>query len=357
MEIVTKAAIIQPGLDDAEHPNGTFDVILSAQSKDRDGDVLKSDEWKQPLPEHIVFDMDHGMSVATTVGSGKPFIDDEGNLRVKGTYSSIPRAQEVRTLVNEGHIRTTSVAFMTDKSEQKDGKPVRELLNGAFVAIPSNRDAKVLSSKSLDTEEAEELGLKLGNRNNVNDRKHIQAAHDHLKMLGASCGGPSDDSQAEEDAQGGKALAAETDTKELPADAAGEPESLTDSPEEKALDADVITKDADTESDDDPGKLAQACDAAIDEAIDLISQVDASSLPAEVQQAIALVQAADNSIDALLAVLNVPDPDEDATDEDASDTADETAASDDELSAAVHSRALSFVLECEALSLNDLDTE
>src|SRR5687768_18109927 len=33
--------------------------------------------------------------------------------------SSIPRAQEVRTLVKEGHIRTTSVAFMNAVREEK----------------------------------------------------------------------------------------------------------------------------------------------------------------------------------------------------------------------------------------------
>lgn len=152
--IVTKAAAsIAPASDDADTETGAFDVILSAQTLDRDGDVLSSDEWKTPLPEHIVFDIDHGMSVATTVGSGKPFINDSGDLQVRGTYSSISRAQEVRTLVNEGHIRTTSVAFMTTKTaKSNDGKAERELLNGAFVAIPSNRDAKVLSSKSLQTD-------------------------------------------------------------------------------------------------------------------------------------------------------------------------------------------------------------
>lgn len=150
--IVTKAAAsIAPAEDDADTETGAFDVILSAQSLDRDGDELASDEWKTPLPEHITFDIDHGMSVATTVGSGKPFINDNGDLQVRGTYSSIARAQEVRTLVNEGHIRTTSVAFMTTKTaKSNDGKAERELLNGAFVAVPSNREAVILSSKSYD---------------------------------------------------------------------------------------------------------------------------------------------------------------------------------------------------------------
>lgn len=137
-------------VEDADgDPNGEFDVILSAPTLDRDGEVLDSKIF-EPLPDHITFDIDHGMSTATTVGSGTPFYDGE-KLRVKGTYSSIPRAQEVRTLVREGHIRTTSVAFMGAVREEKDGVPhvvKAELLNGAFVPIPSNRESVVLSAKS-----------------------------------------------------------------------------------------------------------------------------------------------------------------------------------------------------------------
>lgn len=138
-------------------PNGEFDVILSAPTLDRDGEVVDAKVF-EPLPEHITFDIDHGMSTATTVGSGKPFYDGDV-LRVKGTYSSIPRAQEVRTLVREGHIRTTSVAFMGAVREEKDGVPhivKAELLNGAFVPIPSNRESVVLSAKSYEEQTAAE---------------------------------------------------------------------------------------------------------------------------------------------------------------------------------------------------------
>ena len=257
MAIIKKDATIT-NTDDA-FP-GSFEVILSAQTKDRDGDVLLKDGWKLPLPEHITFDSDHGMTVEKTVGSGTPRIDEEtGNLIVSGTYSSLPRAQEVRTLVNEGHIRTTSVAFMTEKT-QKDGVTVsqRELLNGAFVAIPSNREALVLSSK----------GLKAGARNSKADAEKVQGIHDHAASLGAECVG-------------------------APA------KSFT-------------RKDADTEDATDPCALAQAADAAIDEAIVLLASIDQSSLPAEVQQAIALIQAADAAVDEILDALGVADPDEDA---------------------------------------------
>ena len=89
------------------------------------------------------------MSVATCVGSGKPFINDDGQLQVRGTFASTPHGQAVRTLVNEGHIDRVSVAFMEHKTK-KDAKPQRELLNGAFVAVPANPEAVVLSSKAVE---------------------------------------------------------------------------------------------------------------------------------------------------------------------------------------------------------------
>jgi phage head maturation protease len=252
---------------------GSFEVVLSTKAKDRDGDELQPEDWKQPLPDHITFDADHGMSVATTVGSGTPTIDESGRMVVRGTYSSLPRAQEVRTLVNEGHIRTTSVAFMTEKSQQKDGttKQVRELLNGAFVAIPSNREALVLASK----------GIKAGARNSKSDADHIQAIHDHALALGAKPAGPEDDSGAAQGSTGGKALAAPAETATA------------------------------SEDDGSPEDTAAGLDAVIDQALALIDGVDVSGCPEEVQQALALLQAADVQSDELLDEMGVPDPDED----------------------------------------------
>jgi hypothetical protein len=142
------ASVKVPDDEPADAFPGTFDVILSTPEMDRDGEVIEAKAF-EPLPDHITFDVDHGMSTETTVGSGAPRYED-GVLKVAGSWSSLPRAQAVRTLVKEGHIRTTSVAYMGAQIEQKDGVPhttKAELLNGAFVAIPSNRGARVLSAK------------------------------------------------------------------------------------------------------------------------------------------------------------------------------------------------------------------
>lgn len=182
--IVTKAAAIVSEDTETESPNGGFEVILSAPTTDRDGEVIDSRAF-EPLPDHIPFDIDHGMTVQTTVGSGTPFYDDDGALRVKGTYASTALAQEVRTLVSEGHIRTTSVTFMAaDREDEKGVVHVRtaELLNGTFTPIPSNREAVVLSSKALAATE------KVGARNSAKDAEAIQAAHDATVSAGAACG-------------------------------------------------------------------------------------------------------------------------------------------------------------------------
>jgi hypothetical protein len=166
--------------DDA--PNGAFEAILSAATLDRDGEIIDARAF-EPLPDHIPIDIDHGMTVATTVGSGTPYYDGDV-LKIKGTFSSIPRAQELRTLVREGHIRSMSVTFMSAERDNRDGVPhvtKGELLNAAYVPIPSNREATVLVAKAFAPTEAEIKATKA-------DR--LQNIHDLAVLNGASCDSP-----------------------------------------------------------------------------------------------------------------------------------------------------------------------
>lgn len=127
-------------------PHGGFTAVLSTPSEDRDGDELYREEWKDFTQERYPLDMDHGMSVADTIGSFAPYFDGQ-KMMMDAFFASTPKAQEVRALVDEGHIRSVSVAFMVDKTK-KSGEPKRELLNAGVVAIPSNRDAVILASKA-----------------------------------------------------------------------------------------------------------------------------------------------------------------------------------------------------------------
>jgi hypothetical protein len=287
-DIVCKTlAQIEPGADDAESPHGTFRVVLSDDTFDRDGESLKAAEWITPLPDHITFDIDHAMNVAGTVGSGKPAIGPDGKMYVDGSYSSRPLAQEVRGLVNEGHIRTTSVAFLR-KKDQKSGTTRRELLNGAFVAVPANPNAVILASKAFDPEH-DDTDVKAGARNSTSDASRLQQIHDLSVENGAMC-----------ETTDGKAVTAPADPE------AGETEDET------------------------PNEAIASVDAVIDQAIALIQGVDLESLPANVQQALALLTAADEAVDDLMEDQGIPDPDEDG----------EKALDDDELFVKAHLIAL-----------------
>src|SRR3954470_16237276 len=133
MKHYAMAQVKVPDNEPADEFPGTFEVILSTPEVDRDGESVAKGAFN-PLPDHVSFDRDHGMSVDTTVGSGVPRYDGDV-LKVSGTWSSIPEAQKVRTLVREGHVRTTSVAFMGAEYETREGTPTivkAEILNGAF---------------------------------------------------------------------------------------------------------------------------------------------------------------------------------------------------------------------------------
>lgn len=265
MDVRTKSVEAPVSAVDSENPSGEFDVILSTEALDRDGEKLYLDEWKTPLPDRITFDSDHGMSVATTVGSGVPTLED-GVLRVRGTFASTDHAQTVRTLVNEGHITKTSVAFRSMR-DKKSNTVVRELLNGAFVAVPANEEAVVLSSKSAKAE----------------GHSHQQAIHDAAVLLGAMCSSP------------------------------------VTSPT-KAAKAVKVHDDEDF----DPHQVLAGIDAILDEAQVLTAEVDREALPPEVAQALDMLFGVGPSVDELLEAMGVYDPDADDDEEE-----DETSGDDD----------------------------
>lgn len=155
--------------------SGEFEAVLSAPTLDRDGEVVDARAF-EPLPDHIPIDIDHGMSVTSTVGSGTPFYDGD-ILKFTGTFASTPLGQEVRTLVAEKHVRKMSVAFMSaQRAEDEEGTThivKAELLNAAIVAIPSNREADILAAKSLEVKATKAAAL-----------QHI---HDMSVASGAEC--------------------------------------------------------------------------------------------------------------------------------------------------------------------------
>jgi hypothetical protein len=155
MDVVTKTIESTIETVESAKSNGEFKLILSTDDLDRDGENLWADEWMEPLPDRIHFDSDHafqkGMSVPFTVGSAVPSINEHGQLVCEGEYADTPHAQLTRKLATPGpngepaHVRHASVSYQ--EHETKDGRIVRELLNGTFTGVPANTNSVILSSK------------------------------------------------------------------------------------------------------------------------------------------------------------------------------------------------------------------
>lgn len=187
IELKSMSATVESEIGESdEFPNGGFTAVASTPSLDRDGDKLEHEEWITPLPDHITIDIDHEMSVRGTVGSARPYFDGDGRLMIEARFASTQQAQETRTLVREGHIRTVSVAFLTDKSK-KSGEPRRELLNVGIVAIPSNRDAVIMGAKDAEFDSDALAPLRRMVKAAGGDASLVQAIHDAACHLGADC--------------------------------------------------------------------------------------------------------------------------------------------------------------------------
>ncbi len=142
-------AVAQVKVAESDNANGEFEVILSAETLDRDGEVIDKGAF-DPLPDSIPFHAFHDFH--DPIGRGAPFYD-EGVLKARGVFASTTRAQEIRTLVSEGVIGHTSVGFMAAVRKGEDDDPPHvtsgELLEGSFVSVPSNREAAVLMAKEF----------------------------------------------------------------------------------------------------------------------------------------------------------------------------------------------------------------
>ena len=135
---------------DGSASTGEFEAMLSAETLDRDGEVIKAGAFN-PLPDSIPIHAFHDFH--DPVGRAVPYYDGDV-LKARGIFASTPRAQEIRTLVTEGVIGHMSVGFMAAVREFGDAGPVMitsgELLEASFVSVPSNRQAAILMAKSYE---------------------------------------------------------------------------------------------------------------------------------------------------------------------------------------------------------------
>lgn len=185
MTIKKTFALAEVKAAESENPNGEFEVILSAETVDRDGEIIDAKAF-EPLPESVPFHAFHDFN--DPIGRAVPFYDGDV-LKARGYFASTQRAQEIRTLVTEGVIGHTSVGFMAAEREESEDAPhikAGELLEGSFVSIPSNREASVLMAK----------GFKAGARNSSKDSERLQTIHDLAVTNGATCAATDEASSA-----------------------------------------------------------------------------------------------------------------------------------------------------------------
>lgn len=120
--------------------NGTFEVIASTESVDRQGESILLEGWdlKNYMNNPVILWGHDYWSLP--IGKATDVSIADGQLVVKGIFASTEFAQQVRKLYDEGIIKTVSVGFIP---MQRQGNVITqaELLELSFVPVPANPDA------------------------------------------------------------------------------------------------------------------------------------------------------------------------------------------------------------------------
>lgn len=148
-ELITKIKSAENG--------GTFEVVVSTQDQDRQGEVVDQAGWDLSfykmnpvvLWAHDYFSLPIGLTEEIEVKDGK--------LVAKGRFAPAeanPFAQQVRKLYDAGIVKTTSVGFIPRETDGQNIKKA-ELLEFSFVPVPANPYA-------LSLRQIKEMSLDLG---------------------------------------------------------------------------------------------------------------------------------------------------------------------------------------------------
>jgi len=158
----------------ASDKNGTFDVIISTEVKDRSGEIVRQDGWdlsnykNNPIVlwGHDYYSLPIGVCVDTynTTYRGVPALGARG---VFYPADINPLAQQVRRMYEYGVKSgtnvgcTTSVGFIPKEFDESDQSVITraELLEFSFVPVPANQGVGPASGRALTFDEAKELQL------------------------------------------------------------------------------------------------------------------------------------------------------------------------------------------------------
>lgn len=131
--------------------SGEIVFIASDETLDRQGEVVKADEWDltqfAKSPRLLV---DHDYRVEAIVGIAKKVWQEGKTLKFVPTFHEITeKAVMVKRMIDEGVLDTVSVGFCR---RMVNGKGVNELMEISFVAVPANANARLLAVKAVDAE-------------------------------------------------------------------------------------------------------------------------------------------------------------------------------------------------------------
>lgn len=137
---------------------GTFRVVATDETKDRDGDIITLDGWEiENYLKNPVILANHYYSIENIIGKATKIYAQNNQIIVEGIFSkSNPLGVLAQRLYEEGMLKTVSVGFI-GKERQGEKITKKELLELSFVAVPSNPSAVSLDAKLY--EEAIEKGL------------------------------------------------------------------------------------------------------------------------------------------------------------------------------------------------------
>jgi len=168
---------------------GTFKVIVSTDTKDRQGEIVNQEGWdlsaytKNPvvLWAHKYDQLPIGMCTAIKT--------ENGQLVAEGKFAPAdanPFAQQVRKLYDLGMLNAVSVGFIPTEMDEKDQTKTskQEMLEFSFVPVPANAEALRLSydqvrTLNLDVAMLMTKGLKFDMSEKV--KKEAQAG-DHCEL-------------------------------------------------------------------------------------------------------------------------------------------------------------------------------
>lgn len=181
-EIVAKMATVQIG--DVDVKNGTFEVVITSDAMDRQGEILlpegmKYDNYmKNPI---VLFGHDQ-WEIESIVGKCTNLELVDNKWIAKGVFVGEdvnPKAQMLRKMYDQGFIRTTSVGLKPLIRDTTNRNIIREweLLEFSFVPVPANPEALRLS-KEIGAEWIVEGGGK-----EDEEKNDVKALREEVKSL------------------------------------------------------------------------------------------------------------------------------------------------------------------------------